>query len=246
MHDLDRTRLEFEQLGEGEYAQEAWPQETEAWPQEQEAWPQETEAGWQAGETGEEFEGEEERGPLDEVEEMELAAGLLEVSSQEELERFLGGLIRRAGAAAGQFLRSDTARALGGILRNAARQALPVVGRGLGQWAAPGGDGGAGARLAQQAGRFFGLELEGLSAEDREFEVARQFVRLAGEATQQAALVPPSTPPDAAARAAVTAAARRYAPGLAARIDRYPSGPYGQRRSGRWVRRGRNILVIGI
>ena len=48
-------------------------------------------------ETGEEFTGEVEvESPLDEVEEMELAAELLSVSSEEELDQFLGKLFKGA------------------------------------------------------------------------------------------------------------------------------------------------------
>ncbi len=49
-------------------------------------------------ETGEDLSGEVES-PLDEVEEMELAAELLAVSSEEELDQFLGKFFKRAGKA---------------------------------------------------------------------------------------------------------------------------------------------------
>src|SRR5262249_30254094 len=120
--------------------------------------------------------------PLSEEQEIELASEFLEISNEQELEQFLGNLIKTVGGAVGQFARSDTGRALGGILKGAARQALPVVGRAVGQWIRPDGGGAMGAGIASQAGRLFGLELEGLSSEDREFEVARQFVRFAGAA----------------------------------------------------------------
>jgi hypothetical protein len=73
-----------------------------------------------------------------EAHEMELAANLLEVSDEQEVDRFLGDLIRKAGQAAGSFVRSPTGQALGGILKDAARQALPVVGRAIGGYV--GGD----------------------------------------------------------------------------------------------------------
>jgi hypothetical protein len=182
-------------------------------------------------------------GPLPETQELELASELLEVTNEEELEQFLGNLIRTVGGAVGQFARSDTGRALGGILKDAATQALPMVGRAIGQWASPQGGGDIGADLATQAGRVFGLELEGLSAEDRDLEVARQFVRFAGEAAKQACLAPPSAPPTQTAQAAADHAARLHAPGLASRLR----GRSGQLwpRSGRWVRRGRTIVLFG-
>jgi hypothetical protein len=149
-----------------------------------------------------------------EAHEMELAANLLEVSDEQEVDRFLGDLIRKAGQAAGSFVRSPTGQALGGILKDAARQALPVVGRAIGGYV--GGDRGAqlGAQTASAAGRIFGLELEGLSPEDKEFEVAKSFVRFAGDAVRNALAAPPSAPPRAVAQSAAIQAARRYAPGL--------------------------------
>ena len=51
----------------------------------------------------------------------------------QELEYFHGNLINTVGGAVGRFATSDTGRALGGILRGAAKQALPVVGRAVGQ-----------------------------------------------------------------------------------------------------------------
>src|SRR4029077_13938322 len=88
------------------------------------------------------------------------------------------------------------------------------VGRAVGDWVRPGG-GAAGARLAQQAGSLLGLELEGLSPQDQEFEAARQFVRFASAATKHAAAAPRNVAPQTAARAAAVAAAQHHAPGLA-------------------------------
>jgi hypothetical protein len=174
---------------------------------------------------------------------MELSAGLLEVTGEQELERFLGNLLRAAGQVAGRVLSQPTGQALGGMLRSVARQALPTLGRSVGQWVGVGGD--AGARLASQGGRLLGLELEGLSSEDREFEVARQFVRLAGAAAERAAAQ--GGPPEAVAQAALQAAAQRYAPGLLGSLRADNARPSGRsRRSGRWVRRGRTIVLIEI
>jgi hypothetical protein len=186
------------------------------------------------------------RQPLDEVEEMELATQLLEVQDEAELEQFLGGLLGQAASAAGRLLRSDTGRALVARLKGVAKKALPVIGRGVGQWAAPGLGPEAGARLASQAGALLGLELEGLSGEDKEFEVARQLVRLAGAAAEEAALEPPRAAPDATAEAAMAAAARRYAPGLLRGGGSGPAGGGRTGRTGRWVRRGRTIVVIDV
>ncbi len=185
--------------------------------------------------------------PLGEPREMELAAELLEVSSEEELEQFLGDLIGSAQGALGRFVRSDTGRALGGLLKNSlkdlTKQALPVVGRAIGQWVSPEGGGEPGARIGTAAGSLLGLELEGLSGEDREFEVSRQLVRFTSSAVQHAAMAPPGVPGPVAARAAVQRAARTYAPGLLPRLQGRSTRLWP--RSGRWVRRGRAIVLFG-
>jgi hypothetical protein len=172
---------------------------------------------------------------------------LLGVASEQELDRFLGSLIQRAGRAVGQFVKSPTGQALGGILKGAAKQALPVVGSALGGYL--GGEKGAqiGGQLASAAGRVFGLELEGLSPEDQEFEVAKRFVRFAGEAVKNAALTPTSADPRTAANTAVVSAAQQHAPGLLApsAAGALPSTS-GRRQSGRWIRRGNTIILLGV
>jgi hypothetical protein len=185
--------------------------------------------------------------PFDEAEVIDLAAEVLGVTDEAELEQFIGNLIQKAGQAVGKFVKSPTGRALGGILKGAAKKALPVVGSAVGS--AIGGQSGAaiGGKLATSAGRIFGLELEGLSPEDQEFEAARHFVQFAGAAAKNAALASPATPPAVAAQAAAVGAARRLAPGLLRQSTPPTSGANATRgRSGRWIRHGRNIIVINI
>ena len=185
--------------------------------------------------------------PFDEVEEMELAATLLEVTDEAELDQFIGNLLKRAGRAAGSFVRSSTGRALGGILRGAARKALPIVGGAIGSAVGGSAGGSMGSRIASDAGRLFGLELEGLSPEDQEYEVARQYVRFAGAAAKKAAHTPPSVQPQEAAKAAAMAAAKQYAPGMIrGTAASSPVGAGGQSRTGRWIRRGRNIIIMNV
>lgn len=172
--------------------------------------------------------------------EMEQAAGLLEVASEEELEQFLGKLMSSAVSAARGFASSPAGKALGGVLKNAAKQALPQVGQMLGNAVAPG----AGGQLGQRAGRWLGsqFEYEGLSAEDREFEAARAFVRVAGDAARHAVSAPPGASPQQTAKAAVAAAASRSMPGL---VPLLSTGAAGQAATGRWVRQGRRIVIFG-
>lgn len=175
--------------------------------------------------------------------EMELAAELLAVQTEEELGTWWGNLARRAVGKAEDFAKSDTGKALGGIVKNAAGQALPVIGRGIGSYVAP-KYGAFGERVGTAAKGLLGLELEGLSAEDREFETARAVVRFADAASRQAAQAPPGTPPKAAALAAATAAAKRHAPGLVGNL--VPGGiAQARNHSGRWERRGNHIVIFG-
>ena len=181
---------------------------------------------------------------FDEVAELELAGTLLEVATEEELDRFLGDLISRAGRVVGSVVRSPVGQALQGVLKNAARQALPIVGGALGS-AIGGPSGGAlGTQFATKAGQLFGLELEGLSQEDQEYEVARRFVRFAGAAAANAANASPSVSPQAAAQNAAVAAARDHAPGLLGARHGQPAPGGGRTRPGRWVRRGRTIVIL--
>jgi hypothetical protein len=183
------------------------------------------------------------------AEEMELAAELLTISDEAELEQFLGGLIKKAWSGAKKFAKSSTGRALGGLLKKAAKKALPVVGRAVGSYVGGPAGGAAGAKLASSAGRVFGLELEGMSPEDMEFETARRFVRFAGSAATKATTAPRNAPPVQVAKAAVKSAARLHAPGLL-RPGALPL-PAGRvpvrsrRRIGRWIRRGANLIVLG-
>lgn len=174
--------------------------------------------------------------------EIALASELLEVQHDDELEQFIGNLLRRAAGAARKFASSDTGRAIGGALKQVASQVLPVTGGAVGAQVPPDA-GDLGGLDSTSAGSALGLELEGLSQEDREFEVARAFVRFADTAARIAAQAPPQARPTGIAKAAVTTAARRYLPGL------LPPPLTGNSRtrehSGRWVRQGNNIVVDG-
>ena len=240
------------------------------------------------GEVGEEFGGDEFEGefemnesdemdpPLTEMDEMEFATELLDVTNEAELGRVLSGLfgrIARRGQRRGRrgnwrrLLRdSPLVQNLKTSLKSVIRQTQAAAPRAASDPGVPpvppvqpeprlaDGRGGDDAPTAEE---ILGLELEGLSPEDRDFEIARQIVRLAEEAATQAANAPAEEDPAMAARSAVAAAARRYAPGLL----REPSGRPGRGRqgrcdghhpcsckgcagkSGRWVRRGRNVVL---
>lgn len=184
--------------------------------------------------------------PFSEAEEMELAAELLSITNEGELDQFIGKLLKKAGRAAGKFIKSPIGKQLGGIIKGAAKTALPMLGSTVGNFLLPGVGGMIGGKLASSAGSMFGLELEGLSQEDQEFEVARQIVRFGGAAANNAANVSPNTPPPQAAQTAAVTAAQQYAPGLLqANAGAGRKGKCRHPRSGRWVRNGNNIVIIG-
>jgi uncharacterized protein (DUF697 family) len=193
-------------------------------------------------------------GELDDQEVDALAAQLLEITDEAELDEFIGKLISRAARGVSRFARSSTGRALGGVLKGVARKALPIVGGAIGSFVAPGVGTALGSKLGSMASRLFEVDLETMGEQEAEFEVARRYVRLATSATNQAARAPRSASPQVVAQQAVVNAARRHAPGLARAAGASPfkgspqrgSSHYrGRRQSGTWSRRGNVIVVHG-
>lgn len=238
MHDIDRTTLEFGNEAsnyEGEY--------------------EFGEAEW-GGETGQ-------QGMLTEAEEMELASELLSVTNEAELDQFLGSFLKKAANFAGNVIRSPVGQAIGGALKGVAKKAIPLAGGAIGGYF--GGPLGAkiGSGLASAAGSALGLEAEGeFQGEDREFDGARTFVKMAADTVSRASQSRGGDPRQVAMQAA-TAAARQFAPGLLGRngAQGQQGGQYGQQggmgrgqgaqagagrgNSGRWVRQGRKIVIYG-
>jgi hypothetical protein len=139
----------------------------------------------------------------------ELAAELLDVVNEAELRRFLGRLAAETVRAGGRPIPPDTARALLPLLRQTAERTLPALTLALGDEPRSA----AAAPVAQTAARVYGLETEGMSAEDRDFELARRFVRFAQAAVANATTTA-APHPAAAAVDAVARAGREHAPGL--------------------------------
>lgn len=171
---------------------------------------------------------------------LELAAELLEVRDEQELDRFLGSVFKKVK----QFANSSAGKAVGGMLKGVLKKALPIAGGVAGTFF--GGPVGAsiGSKLGSMAGNLFELELEGLSQEDREFEAAKQFARFATEAVKNAASAPGGNPV-AIARQAIATAAQRHAPGLLNGAS--SSSPHhggGRARTGRWRRIGPNRIIV--
>ena len=230
MHDIDRTLMEYEDEFENEFE---YDDEYEY--EDEYAYEGEFEAG-----------GYDMENVFDESEEMELASELLTVADDAELEYFLGSLIKKAGRKVGKFVKSKAGRALGKVLKGVAKKALPIAGGALGTFIGGPAGGAIGSKLAGAAGKMFGLELEGLSPEDQEFEVARRVVRLAGNAAKKAAAAPSRANPLTVAKKAVVKAAKTQAPGLIRPTTPMVKPFMSSGRSGRWIRRGRKIVLMGV
>jgi hypothetical protein len=92
---------------------------------------------------------------------------------------------------------------------------------------------------------MLGMDLEGVGEVEAEFECAKQFVRLAGETVRNAVESEPLGIPAHVAEAAVTTAAKVYAPALPI-TPAPPAASEQSRRTGRWVRRGDQIIALDI
>ncbi len=255
MHNIDRTNLESN-YGEydGEFETDEFGYELEG-DHESETDGEYIGEEYEESETDGEYMGEYAmESPFSEAEEMELAAELLTISNEAELDQFIGKLFKKIGRKFGKAIESPVGRALGGALKGVAKTAMPMLGSAAGNFLLPGVGGAIGGQLASAGGQMLGLELEGLSYEDQEFEVAKQVVRLSGAAAQNAAQAPGSMPPLQAAQAALTSAAQEHAPGLlrpaASQTAGRPEGHTNGKRcshkaTGRWIRRGKSIVIMG-
>ncbi len=173
-----------------------------------------------------ENENENEAGVFGEAETETLAAELMEVQNEAELEQFLGDLIKKAGRAVGSFVRSPVGQALGGALKSAVKQGLPTVGSALG-----GMIGGAqGAKIGGQLGSFASGQIN-----EMEMETAKDIVRMAGNAVKTAAAAPAGSNPVAIAKAAVAQA-----------VKSLPAATARGAAQGRWIRRGNRIVLLGV
>jgi hypothetical protein len=214
MHNIDRTVDEFPMHGyetaQGEMFEDEYGSEHEYAGEDESVYEDEGEF------QGEEHEYDHEDEYTDhEVNEMEMATELLSVNNEEELEQFLGGLFKKVKGLASKVLKSPAGDMLKGYLKTLAKKALPIASGALG--GVVGGP--IGAALAGKAsdmvGKALGLELEGLSPEDKEYEIAKGYVRFANDAIRRVASDHRYRhQPRTAARTAMVNAARRHAPGF--------------------------------
>lgn len=182
---------------------------------------------------------------MSEEAQMDLAAELMELESEEDFENFLGDLISQGAAAAGKFISSPTGQALGGVLKDAAKQILPVAGQAVGAYFG----GPAGSQIGGALGTAASDALEA-ETDDQEWEAANVFVKVAVDTVNNAAEAPAGANPFAVAHDALVEAAKLHAPHLVGTLSngRRHGGeaPRHGYRSGRWVRHGRRIIVLGV
>lgn len=189
------------------------------------------------------FEEFETDGPFDEATEMELAAELLTITDDQELEQFIGKVFKRATRSVGKFLKSKAGRALGKIVKGVAKKALPLAGGALGSFIPIPGVGTAlGTAAGNMAAGLLGNELEFIPEDELELEVAKKVVKIAGTAAQKAASAPPTAKSTVVAKKAMAAAVKQHAPNLTSAA----SASTASRRTGKWIRRGRKIVLMGV
>jgi hypothetical protein len=153
------------------------------------------------------------RNALSDEQEMEFGAYLLAVTDERGLDDVITAIIRATENAVAIKAGTRLKHALGTILKLATRNAFTYSKRHFGLDRKPLGPELGGA-LASIAGRVLGLELEGLSPEDREFEACKQFIRFGAETIRHALESNDQRNGIAAAYRAAVKAASAHAPGL--------------------------------
>ena len=203
--------------------------------------------------------------PFSEAEEMELAVEMLGVTSEAEMEQFLGNLFKKAW----QGIKTIGSK----VLRPLVKTVLPIAATAAGTFFGGPGGGAIAGKLGSLVSQALEAEAAGVSPQDRDLEKCRQFVRMAATAARAAALAPPGANPVAVVQRVLANAAQQKlalgTPGAApaAAAQRMPTlgtpgaapaaarsrcrcgqpwnctcGQSGQ--SGRWIRRGRDIVII--
>ncbi len=260
MHDLDTTMnihesefddTEFEQ---GKYQE--FEEEADDFGEFEMEFPGDEE--FEGYEFEEEFETDAEGlGQLSDQEIKDLAMELLTMPDEAELEQFIGKVLKHAARVvtrparravqrlsrrARHSWRSRIGRYLRKGLRGVARRALPYAGGAVGTYFGGPAGGAIGRRLAPNAGRKLGLEFEAMGPEEQEFEIAKRVVRLTADAAKGALTTPATGSPEKVAKSALSKAVLRHTPWVLKNAGQCPHGGS----SGRWVRRGQQIILYGV
>lgn len=178
----------------------------------------------------------------EEFTQMQRALSLLEITGEAELDLFMARLLNQTAFEVGRNIQPRAGKMLRSMLKNIARKILPMFGRPVVGGREAFAIASIGRRMAGSAGRLFGIEMEGLSPEDQEYEVARRFVRFAQSAAKTAVWAPQNQSALSIARMSAAHAAKRHAPGLLP-IDADNTGVSPTASRGRWIRSGRRIIV---
>lgn len=171
-----------------------------------------------------------------EAEEMELAMELLSVTSEAEMDQFLGKVFRKVWKGV-KKVGSAVVKPLGSALKGVAKAALPFVGGALGSFIPIPGVGTmvgkmAGSALASALEVEMNAELAGAGRDEQEFGMALRFVRVAGGAAERAARAAPGQAPDEVVRSALEGA-------LDTHLRTLPPPVIGRWRQRRMAQRGR-------
>ena len=203
-----------------------------------------------------EFEGEQNH----EMHENELAHELMGIQNEQELEYFLGNLLKKAWSGAKALYNSPLGQkaksmAISG-LKSFGKQALPGLGSALGgRFFGP-----TGARIGGQLGNMavqgLGLEFENSNPSTRRFEGSKRFVRIARIAAKRIVAHAQSGRPltQKIVRNIILQSARPWFPNFPApsagrgagyQASGYPSNP-GRQGRGTWYRQGNQIIIQGL
>lgn len=163
-----------------------------------------------------------------------LASEMLELESEEEMEQFLGGLIRQAAKRA-----VPLAKQAGRFLYRTAKPHLKQAWTGIGNDLVNQGSNAARGWVDQSANRLFGEMPSGVKNKAA-LSIARKVVQAAQTTGKQMARLPPSSPP-AAVKAVVTQACQRYFPPVPSVSSGGASG-----KRGTWVRQGNKVILFGL
>ena len=186
--------------------------------------------------------------------EFELASELLEIEDDNDMDNFFAEIImneegrrsrRRRRRRRRRRMFRRFAKRLGRGIRKVAKKLLPIAGRVVGtKFGGPAG-GALGSKVGSGAGQILGLEIEGLSPEDQDFEVARRIVQMATNVGHVADEIPDGIDDYEAAEIALHKTLEKFAPGFTKNSGRRLPVTSAQR-SGRWIRKDGNIILMGV
>ncbi len=131
------------------------------------------------------------------------ASELLEVSTEGELDHFLGDFLKKAAGTAKRFIASPVGKTLLGAAKSAAVQALPSIGKAIGGAISPGSGAAVGAQIGDIAAQMLSKEGELMSPRDHEFTVAKRLLKAASTAAKTLASTPSGAAPAEAVRTAL-------------------------------------------